>query len=106
MLESELARLMLALWYAIIAGIFYALIGYAKRRETEEVFSGETFLTSVVIGIISGFAAFYLNINPQQAVEMILAETAILYYIENIIKAVYRRWIQPWVERSRQPSPS
>jgi hypothetical protein len=97
--DPELTRLLLSLWYAIISGIIYALIGYFKREKTEEVFTGEKFLTSVVIGVISGFLAFYLEITPEQAVQMILSETAILYYIENIAKAVWRRWIQPWIQK-------
>ena len=96
--DSELTRLILSLWYAIIAGIVYSLIGYFKRKETTENFSGELFITSVVIGVISGFVAFYLNITPEQAVQMILVETALLYYIENAVKAIWRRWIQPWLE--------
>lgn len=98
--DPELTRLVLSLWYAIIAGIIYSLIGYFKRKETTETFSGELFLTSVIIGVISGFVAFYLNITPEQAVQMILAETALLYYIENVVKAVWRRWIQPWLQKA------
>jgi len=97
--DPEFSRLILSLWYAIIAGIIYSLIGYFKRQDTKEVFSGEQFLVSVVIGVISGFVAFYLNITPEQAVQMILAESAILYYIENIIKAIWRRWIKPWLPK-------
>lgn len=105
LLESEFSRLLVSLWYAIIAGIIYSLIGYFKRKEGEEVFSGEQFFVSVVVGIISGFVAFYLNITPEQAAQMILAETAILYYIENICKAIWRRWIQPWVEGKPEVTP-
>lgn len=94
--DPDLTRLLLSLWYAIIAGIVYSLIGYFKRQDTTENFSGELFIVSVVVGVISGFVAFYLNISPEQAVQMILAETALLYYIENIVKAIWRRWIQPW----------
>lgn len=103
--DPELTRLLLSLWYAIISGIIYSLIGYFKRHDTEETFSGDLFLTSVVIGVISGFVAYYLNISPDQAVQMILAETAILYYIENVVKAIWRRWIQPWIEK-KSPAPT
>lgn len=95
--DPDFTRVLLSLWYAIIAGIVYSLIGYFKRQDTTETFSGELFITSVVIGVISGFVAFYLNITPEQAVQMILAETGLLYYIENIVKAIWRRWIQPWM---------
>lgn len=100
--DAELTRLILSLWYAIVAGIIYSMIGYFKRRETDETFSGDLFLTSVIIGVISGFVAFYLDITPEQAVEMVLAETAILYYIENVAKAVWRRWIQPWITKTNE----
>lgn len=100
-LESEFARLTLSLWYAIISGIIYSLIGYFKRQNTDEKFSGELFLISVVIGVIGGFVAFHLNISPEQAVQMLLAETGLLYYIENIVKAIWRRWIQPWISEQK-----
>lgn len=100
-LEPEFSRLLLSLCYAIVAGMIYALIGYFKRRETTEPFAGEQFLTSVIIGVLSGFVAFYLQITPEKAVEMILAETALLYYIENVAKAVWRRWIAPWIQKTK-----
>lgn len=111
--DPDFERLLLSLWYAIISGIIYSLIGYFKRREpidpatgkpVSENFSGDLFLTSVVIGVIGGFVAFYLNITSEQAVQMILAETGILYYIENVVKAIWRRWIQPWIEK-KAPTP-
>jgi uncharacterized membrane protein HdeD (DUF308 family) len=102
--DAEFTRLLLSLWYAIIAGIIYSLIGYFKRKDPTETFSGDLFLTSVIVGVISGFVAFYMNISPEQAVQMVLAETALLYYIENIVKAVWRRWIQPWI-KEKTPTP-
>lgn len=101
--EPELMRLLSSLAYAIIAGMVYSLIGYFKRQEAEEIFSGELFFTSVTIGIIAGFVAFYINITPEQAVQMILAETAILYYIENICKAIWRRWIRHLIHPEEKP---
>ena len=104
--DPDLTRVLLSLWYAIIAGIVYSLIGYFKRQNTTENFSGELFITSVIIGVISGFVAFYLNITPEQAVQMILAETGLLYYIENAVKAIWRRWIQPWItQKTITPTP-
>lgn len=104
-LDPELSRAFLSLGYAIIAGIFYALVGYFKRKEPGETFDGETFIFSVVVGLISGFIAFYLNITPQEALAMILAETGLLYYIENITKSIYRRWILPWLESLKRATP-
>lgn len=103
--DPELERLLLSLWYAIISGIIYSLIGYFKRKDTTENFAGELFLTSVVIGVIGGFLAFYLNITSEQAVQMILAETGLLYYIENVVKAIWRRWIQPWIKKEAPTPP-
>ena len=104
--DPEFARLLTTLLYAIISGVVYSLIGYFKRSEGEEAFEGEQFFVSVIIGLIGGFVAFYLEISPQQAVAMILAETAILYYIENIAKAIWRRWIKPYLESLKAPTPT
>jgi len=104
--DPDFTRLLLSLCFAIVSGIIYSLVGYFKRKETTEIFSGELFLTSVVIGIIAGFVAFYLDISPEQAVQMILAETALLYYIENVTKAIWRRWIQPWIGKGPESPPT
>jgi len=103
--DPEFTRLLTSLLYALISGVVYSLIGYFKRSNSEEPFEGEQFFVSVIIGIIGGFVAFHLNISPEQAVAMILAETAILYYIENIAKAIYRRWIKPYLESLKAPTP-
>jgi len=103
MLNGQFGDLLLSLWYAIIAGVFYSLMGYFKRRETEEPFNGEVFITSILVGIIAGFIAFYNpEITPEQGVTMILAEAGILYFLENIAKAIWRRIILPW---RGQPTP-
>lgn len=97
--DPAFTNVIIALWYAIIAGMFYSLLGYFKRSDGQENFSGDKFLCTVVVGVIAGFTSFYMSISPQQAVTLILADTGLVYAIENIVKAVWRRWIQPWVQK-------
>jgi hypothetical protein len=100
--DPEFMRLWTSLLYAIIAGVIFSLLGYFKRPESSEVFSGEQFFTSAVVGVIAGFASFYLEISPQQALVLILADQGLVYTIENLAKAVWRRWLQPWLKNAQQ----
>jgi len=102
--ETQLARIFQALGYAIIGAVAYALLGYFKRHDTTENFDGVQFITTLVVGIIAGFAAFFLNITPQQALTLVLAEAGLISYIEDFAKAVWRRWVQPWIEKQSPPA--
>jgi len=104
-LETELVNVGSSLVYAIIAAIIYALIGYAKRAETTEIFDGEKFITTLVVGVIAGVVSYFQNISPSQAVVLILADSALVYYIENVAKAIWRRFILPWIQQ-QQPKPT
>ena len=87
--------------YAVIAAILYALIGYAKRVDPAEIFDGEKMLSTLAVGILAGVVSYFQNITPSQAVVLILADSALVYYIENVAKAVWRRWILPWLQQPK-----
>lgn len=103
LLETEIVNVGTSIIYAIIASIIYALIGYAKRAETNEIFDGQKFLTTIIVGILAGIVSYFQNISPSQAVILILSDSALVYYIENVVKAIWRRWVQPWVSQQSAP---
>jgi len=101
--SPEFTQLLVSLWYGILAAMFYALIGYGKRREGDETFNGEIFLTSALIGIVAGFIAFWKNISPQDAVVLVLSECSLVYIIEGIAKIIWRRVLLPWQQKPAPP---
>ena len=98
MLEEEFATVGWAIAYAIVSAIGYALIGYAKRSDSSEIFEGERMLVTIVVGIIAGFASYWLCLTPEEAVQLILADVGMVYLIENTIKAIWRRYVIPPVD--------
>jgi len=104
--DPEFSRLLLALWWAIVAGVIYALSGFFKREETKETFSGEKFLTTAIVGVIAGFVSFYMNVTIEQAFALVAADVGFVVIIENVVKAIWRRWITPWMqEQAKKQTP-
>lgn len=101
--QAMLIQLLQSLGYAILGSVAYALLGYFKRQDSTETFDGVEFITTLIVGIIAGFAAYFLNITPTQAVTLVLAETGAMAFIQFLVKAIWRRWIQPWV-KSQTPA--
>lgn len=92
-------QILMSVAYAVVAAIFYSMLGYFKRSDSKEVFEGEQFFVSLAVGVIAGIVAIWLNVQPQEALVLILADTGLVYAIENTAKAIWRRWLSPWFDK-------
>ena len=103
-LSGTLGQAAYAVFFALAAAFIYTMLGYFKRSETSEVFEGEQFFCSLAVGIIAGIASLWLEISPKDAVTLILADAGLVYMIENAAKAVWRRWLSPWLDKKTAPA--
>jgi len=83
---------------AILGAIMYALTGYAKQYTTES-FDEEKFVVTIFIGFVVGIASYLLGITFDPAYQLLIS-TGIIVAVENVAKAVYRRY-KLWVEDSK-----
>lgn len=100
-MAEELMPYLTAVAYAIAAAILYSLIGYFKRSDSMEAFEGEQFFCSLAVGVIAGLFSMWFEMTPQAALTMIMADAGLVYTIENIAKAIWRRWISPWLQKQK-----
>lgn len=76
---------------AILTAVIYAVIGYAKS--VNEDFSFSKFGATIVLGLIIGIIMYSSGIPITEAnvAEQFVAYGGLLYVVENILKALYRR---------------
>jgi ABC-type uncharacterized transport system permease subunit len=79
---------------AIIAAVVYALTGYFKNvKEKVDLVKA---ITTVIIGVIVGAVLYGANIpvTEETVTAQLLAYAGLIVLTENIVKAIYRRWIK------------
>jgi len=85
---------MMEIVVAIVAAIIYALTGYFKSAK-EEVDLVKA-ITTVIIGALVGAVLHGANIpiTEETVAAQLLAYAGLIVFVENIVKAIYRRWIK------------
>lgn len=94
-METEIAKLVMAVLYALAAAFVYAILGYYKREDVEESFDPAKFITTLLVAVIAGVFSYVLKLTPKEIVTFILNEGFIIVVLESAGKAIYRRLVKP-----------